>query len=188
VAASLGLRWFDDPESAQAAVREIIGKARREFTVIDPYFGPEQIRDFAMAVTAGDVAIRIVTSEECLGREAEGGQEPVSVALERALSEFSAHGWSRPEVLVMKGRRAPLHDRFLVADGRVWLSGNSFHAIGARASVLIELPNPQEVLGHLRPYMERAEAFSTWFTHRVAPGARNEQPDGNSPPAREDDL
>ena len=68
----------------------------------------------------------------------------------------------------MPGRRAPLHDRFLIADGRVWLSGNSLNAIGTRASLLIELPNPEEVLNHLAPIIERTELFSTWLSQRRA--------------------
>jgi hypothetical protein len=164
IAASLGLRWFDDADTAQAALREIIGKARRAFAVIDPYFGPEQIRDFAMAVTSGDVSIQIVTSEECLTSERESGGEPISAVMAQSLSEFSKLGWAEPEVLVMRGRHAPLHDRFLIADGRVWLSGNSLNAIGKRASVLIELPNPQEVLNHLAPILNKADRFSDWLS------------------------
>lgn len=173
MAASLGLRWFDDPNEAQAAVREIIGKARRAVTVIDAYFGPEQVRDFAMAVTAGNVSIRIVTSEECLLREPACGDEPISAIMEKTLSNFGSLGWAEPEVLVMRGRPPPLHDRFLIADGRVWLSGNSLNAIGKRASVLIELPNPKEVLNHLTPIMEQTEQFSAWLSGlpaRTGPG------------------
>jgi hypothetical protein len=166
VAASLGLKWFDDAKAAQIAIREIIGKARNTFTVIDPYFGPEQIRDFAMAVTAGDVSIRIVTSEEYLRRDPDTGCESNSALMEKALSMFVSLGWAEPVVLVMRGRHAPLHDRFLIADGRVWLSGNSLNAIGRRASVLVELPNPQQVLNHLTPIIEKAEQFSVWFSRR----------------------
>jgi hypothetical protein len=163
IATSLGLTWFDNAAAAQTAVRQIIGRARRSFTVIDPYFGPEQVRDFAMAVTAGNVSIRIVTSEECLCRKPNGGDEAVFSVMEKALVDFGNLGWATPEVLVMPGRRAPLHDRFLIADDRLWLSGNSLNAIGTRASVLIELPDPQEVLGHLTPILAGAKPFPEWL-------------------------
>ncbi len=188
MAASLGLRWFDDADAAQRAIREIIGNARRTFTVIDPYFGPEQIRDFAMAVTAGDVSIRIVTSEEHLRREPGSGGEPLSVVMERILAEFGGLGWAEPEVLVMRGRHAPLHARFLIADGRVWLSGNSLNAIGKRASMLIELPNPKEVLDHLSPIMEQAERFSAWRSDvRACTGPAGPAHSNPSPRRRETD-
>lgn len=186
LAASLGLKWFDNAAEAQTAVREIIGNARRAFTVIDPYFGPEEVRNFAAAVTAGDVSIRIVTSEECLRRAPEDGSEPIASAMENILSNFVDLGWAKPEVLVMRGRHAPLHDRFLIADGRVWLSGNSLNAIGKRASVLIELPNPQEVLNHLGPIIAGAEPFAAWLSkHRSNTSDSDQLEDSAEHPSEE---
>lgn len=175
IAASLGLRWFDNAGAAQDAVRAIIHAARTSFQVIDAYFGPKQVRDFALAVSAGDVSISIVTSEECLLSDTRGGAEKEFSLMERTLSELPGKGWAKPEVRVMRGRRAPLHDRFLVADGRVWLSGNSLSAIGKRASVLIEIPNPQEVLGHLKPIVDDATPFSDWLAKQRTTGTGTDQ-------------
>ena len=163
LAAKLGLRWLDDSDAAQEAIRAIVAGARRSVTVVDPYFGPDQIRDFAMAVTAADVSVRIVTSEECMRRVPPGTTEPVAEAMEQAIEQYTSLGWSRPNVLIMKGQHAPVHDRFLVADGRVWLSGNSLNAIGKRASVLIEVPNADEIVNRLAPFVDAALPFSAWL-------------------------
>lgn len=182
LATSLGLKWFDDAAAAQAALRKIIGNARRTFTVVDPYFGAEQIRDFVMAVSAGNVSICIVTSEAHLDRKPTGDGQPRFTTMKRALSDLVRHGWAEPKVLIMTGREAPLHDRFIIADDRVWLSGNSFGAIGKRASVLIELPNPQEVLGHLNPFLEQAEPFSIWISQRQRASGSDHSNGGSEPP------
>ena len=163
LAAQLGLRWLDNADVAQAAIREIVGRARRSVTIVDPYFGPGQMRDFAMAVSAADVSVQIVTSEECMSFVPRGAAEPTAEMMARALTDYAVSGWSRPDVFVMKGKHAPVHDRFLVVDGRVWLSGNSLNAIGQRASVLIEVPNADEIVGRLAPFVDEAEAFPTWL-------------------------
>lgn len=179
LAASSGLKWFDDPATAQDAVRSIIGSARETLLVVDSYFGPLELRDFILAVTSPDVLVTVVTSAERLsGGMSPPDGRPVEAATEAALAELRREQWADPNVLVMLGQRAPLHDRFIVADGRVWLSGNSLNAIGRRASVLIELPNPQEVLGHLLPYVDAARPFAEWLADRraarAAPAGRGE--------------
>ncbi len=169
LAASSGLKWFDNPATAQDAVRSIIGGARETLIVVDSYFGPIELRDFILAVTSPDVSVTVVTSAEYLsGAMPAPDGRPVVAATEAALAELRRERWADPKVLVMLGQRAPLHDRFIVADGRVWLSGNSLNAIGRRASVLIELPNPQEVLGHLLPYVNAARPFAEWLADRRA--------------------
>ena len=49
---------------------------------------------------------------------------------------------------VMTGNNV-FHDRFLIIDDQVWFSGNSLNKIGSRASMLIRLPNPYELLDYL---------------------------------------
>lgn len=167
MAASLGLKWFDEPEAAQEAIRKIIGGARQSLLVVDPYFGPAEVRDFALAVTSHNVSVTIITSAECLAGDMDPPlQGAKDAAMEDILSKLHTEIWAVPSVCVMLGHRAPLHDRFILADGRVWLSGNSLNAIGSRASVLIEIPNPQEVLGHLKPFIDAAQPFGDWLANR----------------------
>ncbi len=163
-----GLQWFNDQAAAEAAVRRIIGFATKSLTIVDAYFGPLQLRDFALAVTGRDVAVRILTSAEYLRAAMEPPHDgPADLAMERALASISMHG-AQPEVRVMPGQQAELHDRFLIVDGRLWFSGNSLNAIGARASMMVEMPNPDEVLLHLEPVISRAEPFAEWLAARRA--------------------
>ena len=49
------------------------------------------------------------------------------------------------KAMVMKGDQPVFHDRFIIIDDEVWLSGNSLADIGNRASILIKLYSPSEV-------------------------------------------
>ena len=44
-----------------------------------------------------------------------------------------------PMIRVLTGDPPPVHDRFLIVDGTVWLSGNSLHTLGERAGVIVRL-------------------------------------------------
>ena len=168
LADDLGLRWFDDPLTAQTAVRRIVGGARKYVTIFDRYFGSVDVRDFVMAVRSPDVKVTVVTSSEGLsGQMRSPAIGPSDLGMQQLLSQVTADGLLKVEILVMSGAKE-LHDRFIVSDGRVWLSGNSFNAIGSKASVLIEVPNSEEIHRHLLSFSDRAKPFDHWLSERVA--------------------
>ena len=59
----------------------------------------------------------------------------------KALRTFEQRGVPAPEIKVLPGvgKNPPVHARFLIIDGDVWLSDNSLNAIGKRASVVLKL-------------------------------------------------
>ena len=67
------------------------------------------------------------------------------------------------DVRVLCGKASPiLHDRFLVIDKQVWFLGNSLNMLGKRASMIIKLPNPDEILDELDKMLEQAETFDNY--------------------------
>lgn len=164
ISARLGVQWFDDPATAASAIRGLIGKARNRVWIIDPYFAGEEVVRFALAVTSPRTPVEVITSAEYL-RDDDGGAE-LSDAFERVLAEVKQHVAIIAKV--MPGRAAPLHDRFLVIDDSVWFSGNSLNRIGERASVLIEMPDPDAVLQRLAPIRDAAVPFEGWIEERRA--------------------
>ena len=44
------------------------------------------------------------------------------------------------EIKVMPGKKSPVHDRFLIVDGTVWVLGASLNEFGSRGSLLMKLP------------------------------------------------
>ena len=47
---------------------------------------------------------------------------------------------------IMLGVKPAFHDRFIIVDDNVWLSGNSLADIGKRASILVQLRYPRQIL------------------------------------------
>jgi hypothetical protein len=167
LAASLGLRWFDNPNDAEAEVRALIMRARQSIMIVDPYLGPSEVIAYGIAISNVTVTVDLITSAERMRSPSgppwnTGADEAMATVLHR----ISAEQIATVQLRVMPGKVPQLHDRFIVADGRVWLSGNSLNAIGSRASILIEIPNPQEVLSHLRPIISAATPFDAWISDR----------------------
>ncbi len=166
VAASLGLRWFDEPDKAEEEIRTLIGRARRTVMIVDPYLGPTEVVSYGLAISNVKVDVELVTSAKRMRDAADPPWNTAATAMEAVLQRISANKMATIQVRVMLGQTASLHDRFIVVDGRVWLSGNSLNAVGSRASVLIEVPNPQDILSHLRPLIRAAQPFDAWMTDR----------------------
>ncbi len=52
-----------------------------------------------------------------------------------------------PDVRVIAA--SSLHDRFLIVDDKVWVIGNSLNSLGEKASMVVRLPDPYEVIERL---------------------------------------
>lgn len=166
---NLGLQWFDDVEAARRSIRSIVGSANHRLWIIDPYSAGLEIVRFVLAVTVPDLDIEIVTSAEHLRTAVDGSDSTeIGDALEQVLQQVKAQNLGTPSVKVMPGERAPIHDRFLVVDDQVWLSGNSLNAIGERASVLMKVPDPSDVLPRLERITSTAIPFEQWIAGRRA--------------------
>lgn len=130
-----GAMWLDSPRQARSDVRDLISRAEHELMLVDCYADARDLADFAHFVTTTDVDIRLLTSSRADRSSAE------ALPVEDVLESFEARGLRRPTIRHMIDR--PLHDRFLVVDSTVWLSGNSFGRIGERRSMLVRLHDPK---------------------------------------------
>lgn len=182
-AARYDQHWFGDGkrEEAMAFVRTRVGRARNLILVADPYFGVLQIPQYLLAITSDTVKVKILTSRLAFegGYTPEDGQEgeasPVTTTpLVEKLNRFSGEiervkkeGNADVEVMVLLGKSPVLHDRFLVVDEDVWFLGNSLNALGERASMIIKLPNPDEVLRELEKMLKQANTFNTYLNQRI---------------------
>jgi hypothetical protein len=66
-----------------------------------------------------------------------------------------------------------VHDRFLVIDDQVWLTGNSLNSIGERAGMMISLPEPSVAVDKLNQvihHAQRTKTLSDWVANRTAGG------------------
>ena len=98
---------------------------------------------------------------------AESDLEQGSV-LQRALDETFDTMSAKPKIRVLPGKSSPIHDRFLVIDGMVWLSGNSLSTLGERAGIIVRLPDPEQVVGRLEAFWNDSRDLSQWLSARTS--------------------
>ncbi|MGX7742020.1 VPA1262 family N-terminal domain-containing protein [Rhodopseudomonas parapalustris] len=137
-------------KEAQEYVVSLISRARRRLIFVDPYFGPREMRLFALRNSHQEVVPRILTglpSLKMLTGNVLGFQIQQGFQFARDLKYLEKQmGVRTPIVRVMPGQDQPaIHDRLLVVDDEVWHCGPSFNEIGERLGLITRLPNPIEL-------------------------------------------
>lgn len=140
----LEVQWFDDNATGgRQTLRDIIGKARRGVQILDAYFGRKDLLDFALATTMHHLPVRILTSAQfCTTADDELKMEGGEALLRALESVRTQEPRLSIEIKVMAGKKAPVHDRFLIVDGVVWVLGASMNEFGDRGTLLLRLPTP----------------------------------------------
>lgn len=135
-------------EDAMSFIRDLMSKARHKLIVADPYFSGLQITQFLYAVGNATVKLEIITSQLAFA----GNAEERLVQAKELRGELARAGRQTTcqiDTKVLTGRNPVLHDRFLVIDNDVWFMGNSLSDIGQRASMILKVPYPDEVIDEL---------------------------------------
>lgn len=141
--AETAFRWFDkDSVAGTQAIRDVIQSASTSVDLLDPYFGRGDLLEFALSTTRHGLPFRVLTSHDfCTsGYDTELKLEHGD-ALARTLdSVLMQDPRLKIEIKVMPGQKSPVHDRFLIVDGTVWVLGASLNEFGSRGSLLMKLP------------------------------------------------
>ena len=93
--------------------------------------------------------------------------------LQRVLDETFDRMAAKPKIRVLPGKSSPIHDRFLVVDGEVWLSGNSLSTLGERAGMIVRLPDPEQVISRLETFWKDSRVLSDWLSDRAAASGKD---------------
>ena len=137
--------FYNNPEEAEEFVRNIIASARKTVVIIDPYFNVRELFNFAFAVKNPKIPIEIITS--FIGfKNCENSEKAVQLAQNLLNNIEKYKSYNNICSYIMLGDKPAFHDRFIIVDDNVWLSGNSLADIGKRASILVKLQNPKEIL------------------------------------------
>ena len=161
-------KWFHlEHSNAAAWVRKKIGRARETVFIVDPYFAGPELFAFGHAIARNDVALRVLTSQEAFDHDYSAHDLQTNLA-----ASFSGSS-TPPEIRVLTGE-PDVHDRFLVIDNQVWLSGNSLNTLGERAGMVIRLPDPDPVIPRLEGFWDGATPLANWLATR--PPARTPHP------------
>lgn len=164
-----------EPDAAQHAqdfVRSLLSKVRNRCIVADPYLGAEELESFIAFVTSTAADIVLLTSHAHLRIQADpknpsGPNEGQKLA--QKLQDISrADPIFSPRIVVLEGREAPaLHDRFIVADERVYHIGGSLNHLGKRAMAISRVPAPEPVLSDIERWIngEKSQTFESWLSN-----------------------
>ena len=142
--ADIAFRWFDkDSTAGTQAIRDVIQSASRSVDLLDPYFGRGDLLEFALSTTKHGLPFRVLTSHDfCTSGDEVGLELERGDALAKTLESVRAQDPRlNIEIKVMPGQKSPVHDRFLIVDGTVWVLGASLNEFGSRGSLLMKLPN-----------------------------------------------
>ena len=132
------------PHSAYVQVRDIVESANRSLLIVDPYIDRGTLP--VLSNVGNSVDVRLLGRLENLSRDfaAEAG---------KFVSQYGVR-------LQIRCGLKDVHDRFIVADGRVVVSGASFKDIGNKSSLLIELTDTKEpLLAQIEAWWDASEEY-----------------------------
>lgn len=126
--------------------------------IADPYLAGLQLGQFLYAVNPESTEVTLLTSTLAFKSKT---QEPSKIDdFWQRMTQLKADAKLTAKTYVLQP--AVLHDRFLVIDDAVWFLGNSLNTLGDKASVIVKLPNPDEVIGQLEDMLRQAMSFDDY--------------------------
>ena len=163
-------QWFHRaPSDAAQFLRQKISAAHNTVFIIDPYFAGREMLAFGHAISRPNVQLRILTSAQAFTATDSGGSNTDTASqLLKILNGTFNDDLVQPEIRILRGRPPAVHDRFLIVDKTVWLSGNSLNSIGERAGMIVRLPDPEPVIERLEAFWRSARILSDWVSDRTA--------------------
>ena len=144
-----GQRWFPNNSREEAAhfVREVLRAARFRVVIVDPYLGALQLGQFLYVIYGSEVNVTLLTTALAFEATATESRKDQLQIFSKHLADLKDMQRLEPEVRVVPASK--LHDRFMVVDNEVWFVGNSLNSLGVKASMIVRLPNPDEVIDRL---------------------------------------
>lgn len=137
----------ENERKAVETVMKILNKANKRCYICDMYFTVKTLVRFVMPVKMMNVEVRILSSkEELKAKDITELKEGCEVMIERDVVNVSCR--------LLRGEKAALHGRFLVADDQVWLVGCSLDEIGKRATTISRVPD-----GYSKKILDRIEEW-----------------------------
>lgn len=156
-----GQRWFPEKSRLEAAsfIRDIIKTARKKIIIVDPYLGALQISQFLFAVSSG-VSVSLITTKNAFDIDSDNQNIDPTKEFEESIKKLTKLHKITPITNILPISK--LHDRFLVIDENVWFVGNSLNSLGDKASMIVRLPNPNEVIERLEILASTSQSFNDY--------------------------
>ena len=116
--------------------------------IADPYLASLQLGQFLYALHGSEVKATLLTTKLAFAPTPPQTRKALVEEFKLSLQHLREHQQLTPLVHIISP--SSLHDRFLVVDEDVWLIGNSLNSLGEKASMVVRLPNPEEVIEQLQ--------------------------------------
>lgn len=160
-----GQRWIAKGQRAEAMsfIHNELREARKRIIIADPYLGALQLGQFLYAVNGLSVSVKLITSPNAFKRKKGEGfpENKFRDSLEKLKEEVNVDA----QTFIIES--SLLHDRFLVVDEKVWFLGNSLNSLGEKSSLVVRLPNPDEVIEKLNAFIEGAKSLQLFCEKRL---------------------
>jgi len=158
-----GQCWFPDG-SREEAMRFIQGELRRaksKIMIADPYLSGLQLGQFLYAANPETISVTLLTSGLAFKTK---DQSSKLEDFKQRLNQLEKDAKVTAKAYVLQS--PILHDRFLVIDDVVWFLGNSLNTLGDKASLIVKLPNPDEIVDQLKNMLNEALSFDDYMTRQ----------------------
>lgn len=133
---------------AEKDILQIIDTARERVLICDVFFDVKSLSRFVMPMSSRTIPVKILSGKQ----ELRQGNKRANLA--QAITEMNDKGIANLECRLLIGKKAELHDRFIVADDNVWMLGCSLNEFGNRATTLIRVPKE-----YRKKLIDRAEIW-----------------------------
>ena len=152
-----GQRWFPDGsrEEAMRFIQSELRRAKNRVMIADPYLAGLQLGQYLYAVNPETVSVTLLSSALAFKSKGQGLSKIDDFSQRLTQLEKDAKVTAKAYVL----QSSILHDRFLVIDDTVWFLGNSLNTLGDKASLIVKLPNPDEIIEQLEGMLKKAISF-----------------------------
>ena len=155
-----GQRWFPNGsrEEAMRFIQSELRRAKTRVMIADPYLAGLQLGQFLYAVNPETTTVTLLTSGLAFKSKEQESSKIDDFSQRLAKLEKDAKLAAKVYVL----QSSLLHDRFLVIDDTVWFLGNSLNTLGDKTSLIVKLPNPDEVIEQLEGMLKQAMTFEDY--------------------------
>ena len=135
-------------EKATKDILRILNGAHKRIYICDVFFDVKSLCRFVVPMECSTVPVSIISSKKEL--KGDGKREKLASSI-KAVKE---KGIANIQCRLLTGKKAELHDRFIVADDQVWMLGCSLNEFGNRATTLIRVPKD-----YRKKLIDRAEEW-----------------------------
>lgn len=158
-----GQRWFPEGsrEEAMRFIQSELRRAKHRVMIADPYLAGLQLGQFLYAINPETISVTLLSSVLAFKSKGQGLSKTDDFSQRLTLLEKEAKVTANVYVL----QSSILHDRFLVIDHNVWFLGNSLNTLGDKASLIVKLPNPDEIIEQLEDMLKQAVFFDDYKNH-----------------------